>query len=92
MDHGRVEREDKECRKIALYSSGAPVTFTAGSRELGKRMSKEDSVFTWDPRNMDQGGVERQDKERQPADDEGDENSAHSQGGLPLLPCIVVWS
>jgi hypothetical protein len=55
-------------------------------------MSQDGSVFTWDPRNMDQGGVERQDKERQPADDEGDEDSAHSESGLPLLPRIVVWS
>ncbi len=55
-------------------------------------MSQDGSVFTWDPRNMDQGGVESQDKERQPADDEGDEDSAHSESGLPLLPRIVVWS
>jgi hypothetical protein len=41
---------------------------------------------------MDQGGVESEDKERQPADDESDENSAHSEGGLPFLPRIVVWS
>jgi hypothetical protein len=41
---------------------------------------------------MDQGGVESQDKERQPADDEGDEDSAHSESGLPLLPRIMVWS
>jgi hypothetical protein len=50
------------------------------------------NVFTWDPRDMDQRGVESQDKERQPADDEGDEDSAHSEGGLPLLSRIVVWS
>jgi hypothetical protein len=55
-------------------------------------MSQDGLVFTWDPCNMDQGGEESQDKERQPADDEGDEYSAHSEGGLPLLPRIVVWS
>jgi hypothetical protein len=34
MDQGGVESEAKECRKMALYSPGAPVTCTWAPRNM----------------------------------------------------------
>jgi hypothetical protein len=48
MDQGGVvESEAKECRKRALYSPGAPVTWTSEDQEIGKRMYSPGTPVTW---------------------------------------------